>query len=107
MRDDAQVCYLPILPTCPPLRGGRLLVRHAGLEEAMGPLLGLLADRGALSGGVAALAMFDDGEVRIAAVDDPADAALAGRRVELGTGLLGKSSPRPAQSSRRGLRRSR
>jgi len=56
----------------------------------MGPLLMLLADRGPLAGGVAALAMFEDGEVRVAAVADPADAALAGKRVELGAGILGR-----------------
>jgi Nif-specific regulatory protein len=91
MRDERPSLLSPDPSDLPLLfEAGRLLVRHAGLEEAMGPLLGLLADRGSISGGVAALAMFDDGEVRVAAVEDPADAALAGKRVDLGVGLLGK-----------------
>jgi Nif-specific regulatory protein len=57
----------------------------------MAPLLSLLADRADLGGGIAALAISDDGEVRVAAVADPADAALAGKRIELGSGLLGKA----------------
>jgi Nif-specific regulatory protein len=69
----------------------RLLVRHASLEEAMGPLLALLADRAGLSGGIAALALTDDGEVRVTAVSDPADSSLAGRRVDIGSGLLGRA----------------
>jgi hypothetical protein len=91
MRDERPSLLSPDPADLPLLfEAGRLLVRHAGLEEAMGPLLALFADRGALAGGVAALAMFDDGEVRVAAVADPADAALAGKRIELGVGLLGK-----------------
>jgi Nif-specific regulatory protein len=91
MRDERPVLLSPDPADLPLLfEAGRLLVRHAGLEEAMGPLLALLADRGALAGGVAALALFDDGEVRVAAVADPVDAALAGKRIELGVGLLGK-----------------
>jgi Nif-specific regulatory protein len=91
MRDERPSLLSPDPADLPLLfEAGRLLVRHAGLEEAMGPLLALLADRGDLAGGVAALAMFDDGEVRVAAVADPVDAALAGKRIELGVGLLGK-----------------
>jgi Nif-specific regulatory protein len=91
MRDERPSLLSPDPADLPLLfEAGRLLVRHAGLEEAMGPLLALLADRSSLVGGVAALAMFDDGEVSVAAVADPVDAALAGRRIELGVGLLGK-----------------
>jgi Nif-specific regulatory protein len=91
MRDERPSLLSPDPADLPLLfEAGRLLVRHAGLEEAMGPLLALLADRSGLDGGVAALSMFDDGEVRVAAVSDPADAALAGRRIELGVGPLGK-----------------
>ena len=57
----------------------------------MGPLLALLADRAGLSGGIAALALTDDGEVRVTAVSDPADSSLAGRRVDIGSGLLGRA----------------
>jgi Nif-specific regulatory protein len=91
MRDERPVLLSPDPADLPLLfEAGRLLVRHAGLEEAMGPLLALLSDRGPLSGGIAALAMFDEGEVRVAAVANPADASLAGKRVELGAGVLGK-----------------
>ena len=57
----------------------------------MSPLLAFLSDRAGLSGGVAALSLSDDGEVRVAAVADPSDAALTGRRVDLGSGYLGKT----------------
>ena len=57
----------------------------------MGPLLALLADRGGLARGVAALPLSEEAEIRVAAVVDPADAALPGKRVDLGDGLLGKA----------------
>jgi Nif-specific regulatory protein len=91
MRDERPVLLSPDPEDLPLLfEAGRLLVRHAGLEEAMGPLLSLLADRGPLAGGLAALALFDDGEMRVVAVADPSDAALSGKRVELGIGILGR-----------------
>jgi hypothetical protein len=99
MRDDRPTLLSPDAADLPLLfEAGRLLVRHASLEEAMGPLLSLLADRADLAGGIAALALADDGDVRIAAVSDAGDAALAGKRVELGVGILGKafSSAMPA-----------
>ena len=99
MRDDRPTLVSPDPADLSLLfEASRLLGRHTVLEEAMGPLLSLLSDRGALSGGVAALALSDDGEVRVAAVVDPADAALAGKRVDLDGGILGKalSSASPA-----------
>ena len=57
----------------------------------MSPLLAFLADRADLAGGIAALALSDDADVRVTAVSDAADAALAGKRVELGSGILGKA----------------
>ena len=92
MRDERPALLSPDPSDLPLLfEAGRLLVRHANLEEAMSPLLSFLADRADLAGGIAALAMSDDGEVRVAAVADPANAALAGKRIELGAGLLGKA----------------
>jgi len=92
MRDERPALLSPDPADLPLLfEAGRLLVRHANLEEAMSPLLAFLADRVDLAGGIAALAMSDDGEVRVAAVADPANAALAGKRIELGAGLLGKA----------------
>jgi Nif-specific regulatory protein len=66
----------------------------------MGPLLALLADRGDLSGGIAALAMFDDGEVRVAAVADPVDAASPASASSSASDSWERSSPRPAPPSR-------
>ena len=92
MRDDRPTLLSPDVSDLPLLfEAGRLLVRHASLEEAMSPLLSLLSDRADLSGGIAALAISDDGDVRVAAVADARDAAQAGKRVELGVGILGKS----------------
>ncbi|MGA2547885.1 MAG: sigma 54-interacting transcriptional regulator [Rectinemataceae bacterium] len=92
MRDDRPALISPSPADLPLLfEAGRLLVRHASLEEAMSPLLALLADRADLAGGIAALALSDDGDVRVTAVSDASDAALAGKRVELGNGVLGKA----------------
>jgi Nif-specific regulatory protein len=92
MRDERPTLLSPDPSDLPLLfEAGRLLVRHASLDEAMSPLLSLLADRADLAGGIAALAMTDEGEVRVAAVADPADAAMSGKRIELGVGLLGKT----------------
>ena len=92
MRDDRPALISPSPADLPLLfEAGRLLVRHASLEEAMSPLLAFLADRADLAGGIAALALSDDADVRVTAVSDAADAALAGKRVELGSGILGKS----------------
>jgi Nif-specific regulatory protein len=92
MRDERPALISPSPADLPLLfEAGRLLVRHASLEEAMSPLLTLLADRADLAGGIAALALYDDGDVRVTAVSDAADAALAGKRVELGVGILGKA----------------
>jgi Nif-specific regulatory protein len=92
MRDDRPTLLSPDPADLPLLfEASRLLGRHSGLEEAMGPLLALLSDRGALSRGVAALSLSDEGEIKVAAVVEPADAALTGRRVELDDGLLGKA----------------
>ncbi len=100
MRDDRPALLSPDPADLPLLfEAGRLLVRHASLEEAMSPLLALLSDRAELSGGIAALALTDDGEVRVVAVSDAADAALSGKRVELGVGLLGKSLATASHSS--------
>jgi Nif-specific regulatory protein len=92
MRVDRPTLIMPDTSDLPCLfEVGRLLVRHASLEEAMGPLLSLLADGSGLSGGMAALSFSEDGEIRIVAVADPADAARVGRRVDLGSGLLGRA----------------
>ena len=92
MRDERPSLLSPDPADLPLLfEAGRLLVRHASLDEAMSPLLTFLADRADLAGGIAALAFSDEGEVRVAAVADPTDAALAGKRIELGGGILGKA----------------
>jgi Nif-specific regulatory protein len=92
MRDDRPSLIMPDASDLPCLfEAGRILVRHAGLEEAMGPLLTLLSDRAGLEGGAAALSLTEDGEIRVVAVSDPSDSALVGRRVELGSGLLGRA----------------
>jgi Nif-specific regulatory protein len=92
MRDDRPTLLSPDPADLPLLfEATRLLGRHSGLEESMGPLLALLADRGGLARGVAALPLSEEAEIRVAAVVDPADAALPGKRVDLGDGLLGKA----------------
>ncbi len=94
MRDERQALLIPDPADLPVLfEASRLLGRHADLSEAMGPLLTLLDDKAGLRGGIAALSDPDDGygDVRIVAVADPADAALNGKRVPLGEGLLGKA----------------
>ena len=92
MRDERPSLLMPDSSDLPCLfEVGRLLVRHPSLEEAMAPLLSLLADRAGLAGGVAALSLSDESEVRVAAVSDPADAGLQGRSVDLGIGLIGKT----------------
>jgi Nif-specific regulatory protein len=91
MRDDRPALISPAPADLPLLfEAGRLLARHASLEEAMRPLLALLADRADLGGGIAALAS-NDGDVHVTAVSDASDAGLAGKRVELGSGVLGKA----------------
>ena len=92
MRDERPTLLMPDSADLPCLfEVSRLLVRHASLEEAMGPLLSLLADRAGLSGGMAALALSEDGEVRVTAVADPADSPMVSRRVDIGSGLLGRA----------------
>jgi Nif-specific regulatory protein len=103
MRDERPALLSPDPADLPLLfEAGRLLVRHSNLEEAMGPLLALLSDRADLDGGIAALTLADDGEVRVTAVSDAADAALAGKRVELGVGLLGKAIATATPASEEG-----
>jgi Nif-specific regulatory protein len=94
MRDDRSALLIPDPSDLPVLfEASRLLGRHADLAEAMGPLLAILEDIGGLKGGIAALADPEEGygDVRIAAVANPADAALIGKRVALGEGLIGKA----------------
>jgi Nif-specific regulatory protein len=102
MREDRQALVSPDPLDLPLLfEAERLFVRHASLEEAMGPLLALLVDKAGLQGGVAALALSGDGEVHVTASSDPSNAALTGKRVELGVGLLGRalSSGSPVETA--------
>jgi Nif-specific regulatory protein len=94
MRDDRAALLIPDPADLPVLfEASRLLGRHADLAEAMGPLLSLLEDQGGLKGGIAALANPEEGygDLRIVAVADPSDAALIGKRIALGEGMLGKA----------------
>ena len=87
MRDDRPALISPSPADLPLLfEAGRLLVRHASLEEAMSPLLAFLADRADLAGGIAALALSDDADVRVTAVSDASD-RLHSRREHLPHGF--------------------
>ncbi|MDP3176423.1 MAG: hypothetical protein Q8M76_00880, partial [Spirochaetaceae bacterium] len=99
MRDERPTLIAPDPADLPLLfEASRLLGRHTDVAEAMGPLLGLLMDRGGLAGGRAALpgwssgaGLPDEADIVVVAVAESADAGLVGKRVEMGEGAMGKA----------------